>query len=106
MRETLHQRVLVSRAEREAASRRRRTRSITQRDGLRCEVDGKWLLEFCGNDYLGLSRHPRVVAALRDGAQAHGAGATASHLVCGHSTPHEALERELADWLQAPRAFA
>ena len=110
MRELLGQRVLAMRAQREATSRRRRTRIVNQRDGLRCEVigtDGKehWLLEFCGNDYLGLSRHPRVVAALRDGAQTHGAGATASHLVCGHTVAHEALEHELADWLQAPRAL-
>ena len=110
MRETLHQRVLVSRAEREAASRRRRTRLVIRREGQRCEVvaaDGtrRWLLEFCGNDYLGLSRDPRVVEALRAGAQAHGAGATASHLVCGHAAAHDALEHELADWLQAPRAL-
>lgn len=105
MRESLGARVLAMRAQREALSRRRRTRAISNREGLRCEVDGKWLLEFCGNDYLGLSRHPRVVAALRDGAQAHGAGATASHLVCGHTAAHAALERELADWLQAPRVM-
>lgn len=105
MRELLGERVLAMRAQREAASRRRRTRTILRRDGLRCEIDGRWLLEFCGNDYLGLSRHPRVVAALRDGAQAHGAGATASHLVCGHTAAHAALERELAEWLQAPRAL-
>jgi len=105
MRELLQERVLAMRAQREAASRRRRTRTITRRDGLLCEVDGRWLLEFCGNDYLGLSRHPRVVAALRDGAQTHGAGATASHLVCGHTAAHEALEHVIADWLQAPRAL-
>ncbi len=105
MRESLGERVLASRAQREALSRRRHTRIVNQRDGMHCEVEGRWLLEFCGNDYLGLSRHPRVVAALRDGAQAHGAGATASHLVCGHATAHAALERELADWLQVPRAL-
>lgn len=101
----LRDRLSASRAQREAASRRRRTRTISRRDGLHCEVDGQWLLEFCGNDYLGLSRHPRVIAALRDGAQAHGAGATASHLVSGHTAAHAALEREVADWLQAPHAL-
>lgn len=110
MRESLEQRVLAARAQRDATSRRRRTRTITRREGMRCEVldengGGRWLLEFCGNDYLGLSRHPRVIAGLRDGAQVHGAGATASHLVCGHTAIHDALERELADWLQAPRAL-
>ncbi len=110
MRELLGQRVLAVRVRHEAALRRRVTRVVHRRDGLRCEVDGmngrrQWLLDFCGNDYLGLSRHPRVVAALRDGAQTHGAGATASHLVCGHTAAHETLEHELADWLQAPRAL-
>ena len=110
MRELLGQRVLAVRAQHEAVLRRRVTRVVHRRDGLRCEVDGlggkrHWLLDFCGNDYLGLSRHPRVIAALRDGAQVHGAGATASHLVCGHTAAHETLERELADWLQAPRAL-
>ena len=105
MRDVLLERVLASRAQREALSRRRRMRVITRREGLRCEVEGRWLLDFCGNDYLGLSRDPRVVVALRDGALAHGVGATASHLVCGHTATHEALERELAEWLQAPRAL-
>ena len=71
---------------------------------MRCSVGGRELLNFCSNDYLGLSRHPRVVAALRDAA-AEGAGAGASHLVCGHGAQHAALEAELAEWLQAPRAL-
>jgi 8-amino-7-oxononanoate synthase len=104
MREDLRSRVLAARAQREAAHRRRSVRTVAKRDGVRCTVDGRALLNFCSNDYLGLSRHPRVVAALRDAA-AEGAGATASHLVCGHGAQHAALEAELADWLQAPRAL-
>ena len=109
MRESLGERVLAMRVQREAMSRRRRTRTVIRREGARCEVVGldgqpRWLAEFCGNDYLGLSRHPRVIGALREGAQEHGSGATASHLVCGHSATHDVLARELADWLQAPRA--
>ena len=105
MRASLHDRAQALRAQREAAHRLRRRRTVARREGMRCEVDGAWLLDFCGNDYLGLSRHPEVVAALRDAAAREGAGGTASHLVCGHHAQHEALERELADWLQAPRAL-
>lgn len=71
---------------------------------MRCSVDGRDLLNFCSNDYLGLSQDPRVIAALRDAA-VEGAGATASPLVCGHGAQHAALELELAEWLQVPRAL-
>ena len=92
------------REQREAAHRRRQVRAVTRRDGMRCSVDGRELLNFCSNDYLGLTQHPRVIAALRDAAD-EGTGAGASHLVCGHGAQHAALERELAEWLQAPRAL-
>ena len=101
---SLTERVLAARAQREAAHRRRHVRTVACRDGMRCSVDGRELLNFCSNDYLGLSQDPRVIAALRDAAT-EGAGAGASHLVCGHGAQHAALEAELADWLQAPRAL-
>ena len=101
---SLTERVLAARAQRETAHRRRHVRTVAWRDGMRCSVDGRELLNFCSNDYLGLSQHPRVIAALRDAA-GEGAGSTASHLVCGHGAQHDALEAELADWLQAPRAL-
>ena len=105
MRVSLQQRAQSLHAQREAAHRLRRRRTVARRDGVRAEVDGAWLLECCGNDYLGLSRHPAVVAALRDGALRDGAGGVASHLVSGHAAAHEALEHALAEWLQAPRAL-
>lgn len=103
-RESLTERAIAARVQREAAHRRRQLRTVTRREGVACTVDGRDLLNFCSNDYLGLSRHPRVVAALREAA-GEGAGGTASHLVCGHGTQHAALEAELAEWLQAPRAL-
>ncbi|GHC03473.1 8-amino-7-oxononanoate synthase [Thermomonas carbonis] len=103
-RESLSERVLALRAQREAAHRRRRIRMVTRRDGVRCVVDGRELLNFCSNDYLCLSQHPHMIAAMRDAAD-EGAGSTGSHLVCGHGAQHSALEAELADWLQAPRAL-
>lgn len=99
------ERIAALRAERDASARRRVRRTVTRRDGFRLEVDGRWLAGFCGNDYLGLSQHFSVVAALQDAAGQHGAGGLASHLVCGHHAAHVALEREVADWLQVPSAL-
>ncbi|MFC0711198.1 8-amino-7-oxononanoate synthase [Azorhizophilus paspali] len=68
-------------------------------------VDGRPLLAFCSNDYLGLANHPEVVRALRDGAAHWGVGGGASHLVVGHGTPHHRLEEALAEFTGRPRAL-
>ncbi|MDX1549120.1 8-amino-7-oxononanoate synthase [Novilysobacter spongiicola] len=99
------ERVEVARQAREAASRQRVRRVASHRDGARCTVDGRSLLNFCGNDYLGLSQHFAVVNALQDAASREGAGGIGSHLVCGHHALHDTLEKELADWLEVPRAL-
>ncbi len=62
-------------------------------------VDGRPMLAFCSNDYLGLAADARVVEALREGATRYGAGSGASHLISGHSAAHAALEERLADFL-------
>ena len=54
------------------------------------------LLNFCGNDYLGLARDPRLTAALTAAAAHWGVGSGASHLVTGHTHEHQLLEEELA----------
>jgi 8-amino-7-oxononanoate synthase len=61
-------------------------------------VDGRAMLAFCSNDYLGLAAHPRVIDALRAGAQLYGAGSGASHLISGHSRAHAILEERLAEF--------
>ena len=68
-------------------------------------VDGKPLLAFCNNDYMGLANHPEVIAAWQAGAERWGVGGGASHLVIGHSTPHHALEEALAEFTGRPRAL-
>jgi 8-amino-7-oxononanoate synthase len=68
-------------------------------------VDGKPLLAFCNNDYMGLANHPDVITAWKAGAQRWGVGGGASHLVIGHSTPHHELEEALADLTGRPRAL-
>lgn len=101
----LKERLQSQRKLRQAQGRIRVRRTVTRRDGVRLEVDGQWLTGFCSNDYLGLSQQFGVVSALQDAAAREGAGATASHLICGHHALHEALEQEMADWLGYPRAL-
>lgn len=79
-----------------AAGLYRRRRLIGSAQCSRLVVDGRELLNFCSNDYLGLASHPRLTAALTTAAARRGVGSGASHLVCGHSLEHHALEEELA----------
>ncbi len=60
-------------------------------------VDGRPMLAFCSNDYLGLAADPRLADALREGVRLYGAGSGASHLVSGHSRAHAQLEARIAD---------
>ena len=62
-------------------------------------VDGRTMLAFCSNDYLGLAADPRIIEALQQGAAIYGAGSGASHLISGHSAAHAALEDKLAQFL-------
>jgi 8-amino-7-oxononanoate synthase len=62
-------------------------------------VDGRAMLAFCSNDYLGLAADPRIIEALQQGAAIYGAGSGASHLISGHSAAHAALEDKLAEFL-------
>ncbi|MBU3591424.1 8-amino-7-oxononanoate synthase [Polynucleobacter sp. 78F-HAINBA] len=59
-------------------------------------VDKRELKAFCSNDYLGLANHPKLVAALAEGANLYGVGSGASHLISGHSIAHDLLEKRLA----------
>ena len=76
----------------------------------RVSVDGRAMLAFGSNDYLGLAAHPRLIAALREGAALYGAGSGASHLISGHSRAHQMLEERLAEFvgphLESARALS
>ena len=69
------------------------------------QVDGHEYLAFSSNDYLGLANHPQVVDAMQQGAARWGVGGGASHLVMGHSEPHQELEHALAQWTGRERAL-
>ena len=68
-------------------------------------IDGRQLIDFSSNDYLGLARHPAVAAAMAECAQHSGAGSGASHLVTGHGIEHARLEEELAAFTGRERAL-
>ena len=89
----------------DAAHLRRKRRVVERYEGARLTVDGRAMLAFCSNDYLGLAQHPAIAEAARDAATRWGLGATASPLMCGHSSAHEALEQELAAFVGMPRAL-
>jgi len=67
--------------------------------------DGRELIDFSSNDYLGLARHPALAAAMAACAAEAGAGSGASHLITGHGTEHARLEEELADFTHRERAL-
>lgn len=83
----------------------RRRRIIESPQSRELRVDGRRLLNFCSNDYLGLAGDPRVAAALANGAAKWGTGSGASHLVCGHTAAHHELEEALAAFVGRPRAL-
>jgi len=83
----------------------RRRRTLDSPQSPHIVVDGGACLSFCSNDYLGLANHPRLIAALQQGAQQWGVGAGAAHLVSGHFEPHHRLEQELAAFVGKPAAL-
>ncbi|WP_293776644.1 8-amino-7-oxononanoate synthase [uncultured Oxalicibacterium sp.] len=95
-------------ADLDAQSLRRRLRVAESPCAPHMQVDGKPLLAFCSNDYLGLATHPRIVSALQEGAALYGVGSGASHLINGHSRAHALLEERLAAFLSpyVPQARA
>ena len=89
----------------QARDLRRSRRALESAQGPVVRLQGRAVLNFCSNDYLGLAADPRLIAALKDGADRYGVGSGASQLVCGHSHAHAALEQELAAYTGRDRAI-
>ena len=68
-------------------------------------VDGKRVISYASNDYLGLANHPKVVEAAMRALKRYGLGAGASHMVSGHMRAHHELEEKLAGYLGLPKAL-
>ncbi|WP_018877244.1 8-amino-7-oxononanoate synthase [Thioalkalivibrio sp. ALE28] len=68
-------------------------------------IDGKSIVAFCSNDYLGLAADPAVAAAAREALDRYGVGAGAAHLINGHTRAHVELEQALARFTGRARAL-
>lgn len=77
---------------------RRSLREVSTPQGREVSVDGRKVLNFCSNDYLGLAADERLTQAVQETIAVRGWGAGASRLVCGNFSEHAALEKELADY--------
>ena len=73
--------------------------------GIYLQVDGRKVLNFCSNDYLGLANHSDITQSFKAAVDRYGVGSGSAHLVCGHSKEHHALEEELADFTGRERAL-
>lgn len=74
-------------------------RIITSGQGAEIEVNGKTVLNFCANNYLGLSSHPEVVKAAQKAMNNHGYGLSSVRFICGTQDIHKELETKLSDFL-------
>lgn len=83
----------------------RRRRTIESPLSREVVVDGRRLLNFCSNDYLGLAADSRIAEAFSRATSKWGVGAGASHLICGHTQAHHELEEALAEFTGRPRAL-
>jgi len=84
---------------------RRRRRVLDSPQGTRARIDGRDVLNFSSNDYLGLANDRRLIDAIHRCVDAYGAGSGASPLVSGHSRVHEEAEERFAAFCGLPRAI-
>ncbi|MCA6440121.1 MAG: glycine C-acetyltransferase [Sediminibacterium sp.] len=83
----------------EAAGLFKKERVITSEQGPEITVNGKQVLNFCANNYLGLSSHPDVIKAAHAAIDTHGYGMSSVRFICGTQDIHKTLEKKLADFL-------
>ncbi|MBA2421598.1 MAG: glycine C-acetyltransferase [Chitinophagales bacterium] len=74
-------------------------RIITSPQGAEIVVNGKTVLNFCANNYLGLSSHPEVIEAAKKTMDEHGYGLSSVRFICGTQDIHKTLEKKLSDFL-------
>ena len=74
-------------------------RIITSPQGAEITVNGKTVLNFCANNYLGLSSHPKVIEAAHKAIESHGYGMSSVRFICGTQDIHKILERKLSEFL-------
>jgi glycine C-acetyltransferase len=76
----------------------KKERIITSAQGAEITVNGETVLNFCANNYLGLSSHPEVIQAAKDTLDSHGFGMSSVRFICGTQDIHKTLEQKIADF--------
>lgn len=89
----------------EAQGLRRQIVSLERIDGSCVQIEGRRFVNWCSNDFLGLSQHPELRRAADEAMAAWGAGARAARLLSGTTAWHARLEEALAGWFQAEAAM-
>ena len=76
----------------------KKERIITSPQGAEITVNGETVLNFCANNYLGLSSHPEVIQAAKDAMDTHGFGMSSVRFICGTQDIHKTLERKISEF--------
>jgi len=76
----------------------KKERIITSPQGAEITVNGETVLNFCANNYLGLSSHPEVIQAAKDALDSHGFGMSSVRFICGTQDIHKTLERKISEF--------
>ena len=77
----------------------KKERIITTPQGALITTNGKEVINFCANNYLGLSAHPRVIQAAKDAIDTHGYGMSSVRFICGTQDIHKELEKKISEFL-------
>src|ERR1044071_6034960 len=77
----------------------KKERIITTPQAADIKTNGKEVINFCANNYLGLSSHPRVIAAAKHPIDTHGFGMSSVRFICGTQDIHKELEKKISDFL-------
>ena len=99
MNQPFAQRLGTELAEIESAGLFKKERIITSEQGPEITVGGKQVLNFCANNYLGLSSHPKVIEAAHKAIDTHGYGMSSVRFICGTQDIHKELEQKIAGFL-------
>jgi len=83
----------------ESAGLYKKERTITSPQGAEITVNGKKVLNFCANNYLGLSSHPKVIEAAHKAIESHGYGMSSVRFICGTQDIHTELEKKISQFL-------
>src|SRR5215813_11375279 len=99
MNESFIKRIAAEVEEIKASGLFKKERIITSPQGAEIIVNGKTVLNFCANNYLGLSSHPKVIEAAHKAIEKRGYGMSSVRFICGTQDIHKELEEKISKFL-------